>query len=792
MKRFAFAAALLLMAIAGRLPAQAQPQIIPNASFFQAFTGQPFSVSFSVQNPPTGGTPTPWSIVSGTLPAGLSFSPSGVLSGTPSTPQVTTFTVSITYNFFSATAALPPLVLTRTYQFNVDNELRILTPTPLPAATAGTPVAFVITSSLPATWGFETSDLPPSIQVNLTNNSTTMSITGVFPSVFFPTTYSIDLYAFGGTFIPQSANRLFTVTVNPAPTLSPPASLAAAGAFYSSTMVVSGGTPPFTFSILSGSLPPGLSLNSSTGNISGTPSAAGQYGFTARVTDANGATASGQFSINVAPPPLSITTTSLPNGMVGRPYSVTLAASGGSPPYSWSVTSGSLPPGLSLGSGGTLSGQPSTPGLFTFTLTVADSAQGSVSRSFTVRVHDTLRILTSLLPDATVGLPFSAPIDATGGVPSYSFSLAGGALPAGVSLSSGGLLSGSPTAEGDFLFRVRVTDGDGFSADRDLALKVHPRPAILTQALPEGRLGDAYSATLIGRGRAPLSWTITSGSLPAGLTLDAQTGVLSGVPSQPGDFTFQVTLADANQPPLSDLRSFTLRIALPPLPSLLLTLPGDTVPPATQPSFGIQLERPFPVDLNGTVTLSFTPDGDLPPDPAIRFANGGSSVNFTLPAGQTGAIPAAGSLFAFQTGTTAGTITLRVTLRLGSTVLDPDPALVRTIRIPPSGPVITSVVIVRTPAGFEARVTGYSNIRQITGATFRFNPSPGSSLTTSEFSVPVASVFQAWFGSAESRQYGGQFLLVVPFTVQGSFGSLLSLQVTLSNSAGSGSGVAFF
>jgi hypothetical protein len=216
------------------------------------------------------------------------------------------------------------------------------------------------------------------------------------------------------------------------------------------------------------------------------------------------------------------------------------------------------------------------------------------------------------------------------------------------------------------------------------------------------------------------------------------------------------------------------------------------VAPASQPAFGLQLSQAFPVELNGTATLTFTPEEGLPQDPAVRFANGGTTVNFTIPAGQAAALPATGSQFAFQTGTTAGTVTLSVVLRLGSTVLDPAPFVVKTVRIPASGPVITNLTIIRNPAGFEIRVTGYSNIRQISGAVFRFTAAPGAALGTAEVSVPVASVFQQWFSSETSRQFGGQFLLVVPFTLDGSAGGLASVQVTLTNSAGSGSAAANF
>lgn len=792
MSRPAFLSVLLLAAGCAVVRAQTQPLIVPDVSSFDAFVGQFFSVQFSVQNPPAGATASGWSIVQGAPPAGLSFTSAGLLLGVPATPQTASFTVSITYTFPPGATFIPPLVLTRTYQFNADNQLRILTASPLPPATAGTPVNYVIAASMPASWSYEVSDLPPGITVNLPQGSSTMSITGIFPPVTAPATYSIDLYAYGGTYVFQSDNRLFRITVNPAPSLSGPAPSAVAGTPYSSALAVSGGTAPFTFAIASGSLPAGLSLNPSTGAISGTPSSPGQYSFLAAVTDANGATASGSFVIQVAPPPLTISTASLPAGLAGTPYSAALAAAGGVPPYSWAVTAGSLPPGLSLDAGGALAGQPSAAGQFSFTVAVTDSAGSSASRAFTLRIFEPLRILTSALPEGTEGLAYSASIEAAGGAPPYAFSLASGALPAGLALSPAGVLSGTPAEAGDFLLLVRVTDSAKFAAEQPLRLRLHPRPAILTDALPDGRAGEPYRAALAGQGRAPLSWSVSSGSLPPGLVLDSQTGVLSGTPSRTGAFTFQVVLSDGNQPPLSASREFTLRIVLPPLPNLTVTQIEDTAPPASQPSFGLVLDRAYPLELNGTATLSFTPDGDLPPDPAIRFASGGTSVNFTIPAGQTSAVPASGGLLAFQTGTTAGTITLRVVLRYGQTVLDPDPFLVRTIRIPPSGPVITNVTIVRTATGFEVRVTGFSNIRQISGAVFRFTPAPGASLGTAEVSVPVAPAFQTWFGSQESRQYGGQFLLAVPFTVQGSMGSLLSLQVTLSNSAGSGTGAANF
>lgn len=881
MKSFFRIAALGLLALCQPAAhAQLNPVIIPDVPSFEALRGKPFSVQFSVQNPPSGGVNQGWAVTAGTLPAGMSLTSTGLLSGTPTTVQSTTFQVTTVYSFPFMTNYVPPLVLNRTYQFNVDNELVILTQSPLPPATAGVPVNYVISASMPASWSYEVSDLPSSISINLPQSSPTMSLTGVFPPVSAPTTYSIDLYAFGGVYVPQSVNRLFQVTVNPAPSISGPQQSATQGTPYSSAFSASGGTAPLTFSLINSSLPPGLVLNPATGAITGTPTTPGQFVFQGRVTDANNATAQALFVINVSPAPLSVLTGALPAGRVAEPYQTSIGALGGLPPYSFSLASGALPPGVSLLGNGTLQGTPAAPGEFAFTVRVEDSkgstatgsfqilvrpaplviltsalpagttasaysvtlaasggvtpyawtlasgslpsgltldpatgtisgtpaatgefpvtvtvtdAQGAAaSRSLVIRIFEPLRILTTALPEGTEGVAYQAQLQAAGGAPPYVFSVLSGELPGGLALAGDGSISGAPAASGEFTFTVRVTDSVQLTHERVFTLKVFLRPAIITETLPDGRVGDAYSATLSATGRGPFNWSLSAGALPQGLSLNAQTGAITGTPVQHGDFSIGITVTDGNQPPLSTQRTFLLRIALPPLPPLSITQLQDTAPPASQPAFGLQLGQAFPVELNGTATLSFTPDSGLPPDPAVRFANGGTTVNFTIPAGQTAAVPAAGNLFAFQTGTTAGTITLSVTLRLGATVLEPAPFVVKVVRIPPSGPQITNLVIVRNPAGFEIRVTGYSNIRQVTGATFRFTAAPGSPLQTTEVNVPVSGIFQSWFASDQSLPFGGQFLFVMPFTVQGSMGALFSVQVTLTNSAGSGTATANF
>jgi len=327
------------------------------------------------------------------------------------------------------------------------------------------------------------------------------------------------------------------------------ASLAAGttGVAYSQTLGATSGTTPYTWSISSGSLPSGLVLDASTGVISGQPDTTGTSSFTVTVTDDASETASKALSITVANP-VSITTTSLTGGVTGQAYSATAAATGGSGPYTWSRTSGSLPNGLSLAaSTGVISGTPSATGSFSFTLQLTDSAGRTDTKSLSITVLAPPSITTTSMTAGSTGTAYSHTLAATSGTAPYTWSISAGSLPAGLTLDgSTGVISGIPTATGNTSFTAKVTDSAGLTATRSLTISVTAPVTVTTATLPAGSLGTSYTTTLAATGgTTPYAWSVSAGSLPPGLTLTSSTGRITGTPTAAGSYSFTVRAADS-------------------------------------------------------------------------------------------------------------------------------------------------------------------------------------------------------------------------------------------------------
>jgi hypothetical protein len=355
----------------------------------------------------------------------------------------------------------------------------------------------------------------------------------------------------------QSSTASLTLSIAAAAPPSAPLAIATTalpggqvGKSYSAMLAGSGGTAPLNWSIVGGSLPGGLSLNAATGSISGTPTVAGNSAVTVKLTDSASPAQSAtvNLALTIAPAPLTIATTSLPKGQTGSSYSAMLAGSGGTAPLHWSIAGGSLPNGLSLNTAtGSISGTPTVSGnsAITVKLTDSDSPTQSATANLALTIAPApLAITTTSLPKGQAGSSYSAMLVATGGTPPLTWAITGGTLPPGLTLNpSTGALSGTPTAAANATLTVKIVDSGSpaQSATANLALTVAPAPlAITTKSLPNGRVGSSYSATLLASGgTTPLTWSIVSGALPAGLSLSAG-GSITGTPT-----------AAANQAPLT-------------------------------------------------------------------------------------------------------------------------------------------------------------------------------------------------------------------------------------------------
>lgn len=531
----------------------------------------------------------------------------------------------------------------------------------------------------------------------------------------------------------------------------------------------------FTWAVSNGTLPPGLTLDPAAATITGTPTQAGAFNFTILAQEIGTNYAAFQaYTVYVSlGPALGLTPITHPQGAVGVAYtSSTFRVAGGVPGYTWGLQNGTNADGLSINAGsGQLTGTPTAGGVFPMVVVVTDASGAAANATFTLNV---LGVGTTSLPGVTVGSAYSQTLAAVGGTGTLNWSVKGTNLPPpGLTLNSLGQITGTPTASGTYPFVVQVTDSvTQLSATQALSIIVSPVATVTPATLPNGTVNIPYtSTTLTVPGLAISNWAVTAGTLPAGLNLNASTGVVSGTPTASGSSTFTVSATPgavtAALPPITQV--FTIVIA----PTVTMSI-GVA---ATQPSATVALSGAYPLDVTGSMTLTFAPAAGGSQNYDAKFGTGtGTTVNFTIPARNTTfSVPVI-------IGTVAGVITITTNTSLTSA------PIVNTITVNPTVPVITGVTPgAVTTSGFSISVTGRSTPRNMTSALFHFTSPTGTTLASADITVPLTSAFTNWYGSSNSTPFGSTFTMTVQFSFAGPVGETVpytTVTVTLTNSVG--------
>ncbi len=621
-----------------------------STSFVAGSVGVPYSTTLITAD--SSGSSVTWFVTPGwVLPSGLQLI-GNVISGTPTAAGSYTFVLS-------ATDALGA-VINYSCILNVSGLAFTNPPTSLGAgqvlqtATINQPFSFTFaaTGGSPLTWS--ATGLPAGITMNATTGvlSGTPTSSGTFRVVVTVTAGASTVNRIYGLYVIPSPSIL---NITQGSTILPDA---VAGVSYGPSLVPAGGTPPYTWSVAAGSsLPTGLSLVSGVNlpsgytpgvtAIIGEPTTPGQYAITLICTDSLGAQLQRTFSLNVST--VEILGGSLKTGQESVAYNEQLTAVGGTAPYTFTysalgINTPLFPTGIAATTTGLITGMPTSTGAYSFFATVTDSAAPphTYTASYTLTIvngPNNLEITTPIPFDLTVGKAYSVTEALSGGLAgaTYTYSITGGALPAGLSLNTSQFAAGAtgiigaPTTAGPYSFTVHVTDGAGNTADRTYNGVVMPaNQTLYTPILPVGVLGQAYNAgagyqiSYIGNTNAS-GYTFAESPLyplPVGMGLSS-TGLLSGAPQSTGSFLVYFSLRDNGTGLTSNTGGYTLYVTP-------LGTPAPLVTVAASHDLTVGVNQVFELDQDvqsGTPPYTWTvaAGSSLPPGMGLLAGSGGVS-----------------------------------------------------------------------------------------------------------------------------------------------------------------------
>jgi putative cofactor-binding repeat protein len=524
------------------------------------------------------GAPAPTWSESGTLPAGVTFNTAtGILAGTPTVGGI--YPITITAQNGVLPNASQNFTLTINFAPTITNANNA-------TFTVGTPGTFTATASgIPASTWSEGGALPNGVTLN--------AATGILSGT--PTvggTYPITITAQNG--VAPNASQNFTLAVDFAPAITSANTatftVGAAGTF----TVTATGAPAPTWTE-TGTLPTGVTFNTATGILSGTPTVGGAYPIT--ITAQNGVTPNAShnvtLTVNFAPTITSANNTTFTVGTAGT-FAPTAT---GTPAPTWSE-SGTLPAGVTFNvATGVLAGTPTVGGTYPITFTAQNGVTPNASQNFTLTVNFAPTITSANNTTFTAGVAGTFTLTATG-TPAATWSESG-ALPAGVTLDAAtGILAGTPTVSGTYPITITAQNGVAPNASQNFTLTVDCPPSITSANNTTFTMGMAGTFTVVARG-SPAATLSEIGTLPNGVTFNSATGVLAGTPTAGGTYPITITAQNGVMPNAS--QSFTLTVNSPP-----------SITSAKKATFTVGTAGTFTAMASGTPAPTWSESGTLP------------------------------------------------------------------------------------------------------------------------------------------------------------------------------------